>query len=147
MNNKNPHDVRLIYLACAWLITHRGHFLNNLNVEKLDEIMDISSVYQNFINYFTENGYRRPWGEIDVSALSEVLKQKTGVTVKNKELQNILLEGKKPEKSGTEEFPFRQDSIIRLLAGGQCKLKDVFLQRRISGFGISIVGDGRGEVW
>lgn len=76
MNNKNPHDVRLIYLACAWLITHRGHFLNNLNVEKLDEIMDISSVYQNFINYFTENGYRRPWGEIDVSALSEVLKQK-----------------------------------------------------------------------
>ena len=105
MNNKNPHDVRLIYLACAWLITHRGHFLNNLNVEKLDEIMDISSVYQNFINYFTENGYRRPWGEIDVSALAEVLKQKTGVTAKNKELQNILLEGKKPEKSGTEEFP------------------------------------------
>jgi len=98
MNNKNPHDVRLIYLACAWLITHRGHFLNNLNVEKLDEIMDISSVYQNFINYFTENGYRRPWGEIDVSALAEVLKQKTGVTVKNKELQNILLEGKNPEK-------------------------------------------------
>ena len=52
INNKNPHDVRLVYLACAWLITHRGHFLNNLNVEKLDEIMDISSVYQNFINYF-----------------------------------------------------------------------------------------------
>lgn len=97
MDNKTPHDVRLVYLACAWLITHRGHFLNNLNVEKLDEIMDFSSVYQNFINYFTENGYKRPWGEIDVSALSEVLKQKTGITVKNKELQNILLEGKKPE--------------------------------------------------
>ena len=126
MDNKTPHDVRLVYLACAWLITHRGHFLNNINVEKLDEIMDFSSVYQNFINYFTENGYKRPWGEIDVSALSEVLKQKTGITVKNKELQNILLEGKKPEKSGTEEFPFSQDSIIRLLAGGQCKLKDVF---------------------
>ena len=53
MDNKAPHDVRLVYLACAWLIAHRGHFLNNLNVEKLDEIMDISSVYQNFINYFT----------------------------------------------------------------------------------------------
>ena len=33
MDNKTPHDVRLVYLACAWLITHRGHFLNNLNVE------------------------------------------------------------------------------------------------------------------
>lgn len=140
MNNKNPHDVRLIYLACAWLITHRGHFLNNLNVEKLDEIMDISSVYQNFINYFTENGYRRPWGEIDVSALSEVLKQKTGVTVKNKELQNILLEGKNPEKSGTEEFPFSQDSIIRLLAGGQCKLKDVFCKEEYLDLGSVSLG-------
>ena len=140
MNNKNPHDVRLIYLACAWLITHRGHFLNNLNVEKLDEIMDISSVYQNFINYFTENGYKRPWGEIDVSALSEVLKQKTGVTAKNKELQNILLEGKKPEKSGTEEFPFSQDSIIRLLAGGQCKLKDVFCKEEYLDLGSVSLG-------
>lgn len=120
------NDVRLVYLACAWLIAHRGHFLNNLNVEKLDEIMDISSVYQNFINYFTENGYKRPWGEIDVSALAEALKRRSGVTAKTKELLKILLNGKKPEKSGTEEFPFSQDSIIRLLAGGQCKLKDVF---------------------
>lgn len=38
MDNKAPHDVRLVYLACAWLIAHRGHFLNNLNVEKLDEM-------------------------------------------------------------------------------------------------------------
>ena len=126
MDNKAPHDVRLVYLACAWLIAHRGHFLNNLNVEKLDEIMDISSVYQNFINYFTENGYKRPCGEIDVSALAEALKRRSGVTAKTKELLKILLNGKKPEKSGTEEFPFSQDSIIRLLAGGQCKLKDVF---------------------
>lgn len=126
MDNKAPHDVRLVYLACAWMIAHRGHFLNNLNVEKLDEIMDISSVYQNFINYFTENGYKRPWGEIDVSALAEALKRRSGVTAKTKELLKILLNGKKPEKSGTEEFPFSQDSIIRLLAGGQCKLKDVF---------------------
>lgn len=88
--------------------------------------MDISSVYQNFINYFTENGYKRPWGEIDVSALAEALKRRSGVTAKTKELLKILLNGKKPEKSGTEEFPFSQDSIIRLLAGGQCKLKDVF---------------------
>ena len=63
---------------------------------------------------------------IDVSALAEALKRRSGVTAKTKELLKILLNGKKPEKSGTEEFPFSQDSIIRLLAGGQCKLKDVF---------------------
>jgi CRISPR-associated endonuclease Csn1 len=58
--------------------------------------------------------------------LAEALKRRSGVTAKTKELLKILLNGKKPEKSGTEEFPFSQDSIIRLLAGGQCKLKDVF---------------------
>lgn len=26
MDNKAPHDVRLVYLACAWLIAHRGHY-------------------------------------------------------------------------------------------------------------------------
>lgn len=78
------------------------------------------------ISGIMENGYKRPWGEIDVSALAEALKRRSGVTAKTKELLKILLNGKKPEKSGTEEFPFSQDSIIRLLAGGQCKLKDVF---------------------
>lgn len=58
--------------------------------------------------------------------MAEALKRRSGVTAKTKELLKILLNGKKPEKSGTEEFPFSQDSIIRLLAGGQCKLKDVF---------------------
>ena len=26
MENAEPHDVRLVYLACAWLVAHRGHF-------------------------------------------------------------------------------------------------------------------------
>ena len=68
------------------------------------------------------------------------MKQKTDVTVKNKELQNILLGEKKPEKVGTEEFPFSQDSIIRLLAGGQCKLKDVFCKEEYLDLGSISLG-------
>ena len=26
MENEEEHDIRLVYLACAWLIAHRGHF-------------------------------------------------------------------------------------------------------------------------
>lgn len=31
MTSNDPHDIRLIYLACAWLVTHRGHFLNEID--------------------------------------------------------------------------------------------------------------------
>ena len=27
MESKEPHDVRLVYLACVYLLAHRGHFL------------------------------------------------------------------------------------------------------------------------
>ena len=49
MKNPEPHDVRLVYLACAWLLAHRGHFLNNLKVENIDKITDITTVYQEFL--------------------------------------------------------------------------------------------------
>ncbi len=126
MNNRNPHDVRLVYLACAWLVSHRGHFLNSLSADKLDEITDITAVYQNFMTFFEDNNYNPPWKATDPEKLGNILKTKAGVTVKNKKLQGLLLDGKKPEKTVSEEFPYSQDSIIRLLAGGQCKLKDIF---------------------
>lgn len=31
IENPAPHDVRLVYLACAWLVAHRGHFLNEIS--------------------------------------------------------------------------------------------------------------------
>lgn len=126
MDSKEPHDIRLVYLACAWLLAHRGHFLNQIKVENLDELTDISSVYDSFLQFFRENEYDQPWGEINAAALGDILKKKTGVTAKQKELKELLLNGKKPEKLAREEFPFSQDGLIRLLAGGSCKPKDLF---------------------
>lgn len=126
MTDQKPHDVRLVYLACSWLVAHRGHFLNNINVEKLDQILDFESVYEEFENFFLDNDYDMPWKEIDVQEFSQALKEKSKVTPKIAELKKILLGGAKPEKNGWERFPFSQESLIRLLAGGQCKLKDLF---------------------
>ena len=126
MTDKKTHDVRLVYLACAWLVSHRGHFLNSLSTDKIDEITDITAVYQNFITFFEDNNYSAPWEETDPGKLGDVLKMKSGVTAKNKELQKLLFNGSKPEKTISEDFPYSRDSIIRLLAGEQCKLKDIF---------------------
>ena len=42
INNDRKHDIRELYSAVAWLVAHRGHFLNPTdgdNVEKLTDII------------------------------------------------------------------------------------------------------------
>ena len=131
MESKEPHDVRLVYLACAWLVAHRGHFFSNISKENLSEIKDFENVYSNLMAFFDENGYRMPWGDIDKAALGDVLKKKAGINAKNKELIAVLNGGKKPGKLSDDEpidenFPFSLEGIIKLLAGGTYALKDLF---------------------
>ena len=45
IDSDKPHDVRLVYLACAWLLAHRGHFFSDVAKEKVDEFTDFSVVY------------------------------------------------------------------------------------------------------
>ena len=52
MENEEEHDIRLVYLACAWLVAHRGHFLSQLSVDNIDSLIDIESVYQKFLHFF-----------------------------------------------------------------------------------------------
>ena len=35
IKNDQPHDSRLIYLACAWLLAHRGHLLSEVSEDNL----------------------------------------------------------------------------------------------------------------
>ncbi len=128
MQNDKPHDVRLVYLACAWLVAHRGHFLNNIDVDRIDEITDISATYDKFIDYFEDNGFDKPWPEVDLKELSLVLKGKLNITNKKKALCQVLLSGAKPAKQAREKFPFSEEAIIGLLAGSQVSLKDLFFK-------------------
>jgi len=140
MENDNPHDVRLVYLACSWLVAHRGHFLSNINKENLVDIKDFSAAYKNFLAFFEENGYRAPWECKETEAIGEILKKKISVSEKTKELANCVLAGGKAEKEGSEEFPFSQEAIIRLLAGRTCKVQDVFCNEAYADFGSVSLG-------
>ena len=35
MSSRKPHDVRLVYLACAYLLGHRGHFLSEVDKDNM----------------------------------------------------------------------------------------------------------------
>ncbi len=126
MNSTDAHDVRLVYLACAWLVAHRGHFLSNISTDDLDSFKDFDKIYTVFMSFFIDNGYDAPWDECNTEALGDILKKKANVTAKSRALINLLYAGKKPSKEASESFPFSRDSIIRLLSGGTVKPKDLF---------------------
>ena len=135
MTSDEPHDIRLVYIAIAWLVAHRGHFLSNIDMDNIASIKDFSIVYDEFMAFFRENEFAMPWDCDSVSELGNILKTKMGVTAKIKELTALLYSGKKPEKDATVDFPYSRDAIIRLLSGGEVKIKNIFCKEDYEEYG------------
>lgn len=148
MHSKEKHDVRLVYLALAWLVSHRGHFLSNISKDNLSEIKDFGAVYRLFLQYFDNNEFRRPWPDVDPEALAGLLKLKTGVTAKYAALINLLNNGQKPLRDSeerVESFPFSLEGILKLLAGGKYSLKSLFGKNEYENLEISSISLGMDE--
>ncbi len=128
MDSNEPHDVRLVYLACAWLVGHRGHFLSSLDPENVTAFTDFKTVYYSFKEYLSSLGYQVPWSEDNLPAVEEALRLDTGVIKKSKALATALFGGEKVPREKTDVFPFSCDAIIRALSGGQVEAKKLFCQ-------------------
>lgn len=127
MNNNEPHDARLVFIACAWLVAHRGHFLSDVDKNNIDAVTDFKSIYKNLVNYIKRDGYALPWSEaINIKEIETVLKAKLGIVKKSKALAAILFEDRKAPKKINEEFEYNYDLIVKLLCGGKASLKDLF---------------------
>ena len=104
MESEKPHDVRLVYLACGWLIAHRGHFLFEVPADKVGELLDFSLVYQEFLAYFLEQQLDLPWSaEISAGKVLEVLQMEAGVKKKEEAFKNELFGGKKIPKAMSQQ--------------------------------------------
>lgn len=135
MKTDEPRDVRLVYLAAAWLVAHRGHFLSNIDKNDLADVKEFTGTYKAFCTYFSDNGYVYPWTGADPLEIAEALKFREGTSAKEKRLIAILLNGAKPAKEGNEEFPFSEAAVIKLLAGGTCKLSELFCKDEYAEYG------------
>lgn len=127
MESKEPHDVRLVYLACAWLVAHRGHFL--LEVRPVGEVTDFQPVYDNLKNFLKHDDYDCPWDSaVDLERLSEVLKEQVGSTRKKQKLTEVLFGSQKVPNTIDEAHEFNYAEILTLLSGGGGKgsLKKLF---------------------
>ena len=125
INNTKAHDVRLVYLACAWLVAHRGHFFSEVSKDHLDDVLNFELCYQELMELFSEN----PLWDCEAKAFGEILKKKIGVSAKYKELCILLFHAPKAPKMHEveeDETYYSIEHILKLLCGGKVSAKDIF---------------------
>lgn len=130
MTGTQPQDIRLVYLACAWLVAHRGHFLYDIPNDNIEEILSFEKVYQELTQYLDGLGQALPWHDRADAAqrLREILQKDVGVRKKADEIKETLFGSKhKLGKTAQDErFPYSEEAVVRLLAGGAVKPADLF---------------------
>lgn len=127
MEDEKPHDVRQVYLATAWLVAHRGHFLNEVDKEKVEEVLNFTVVYESLLQYYRDNSYPLPWECESIQGFQDILLMKKGVNLKEKAFRDLLFGGKK--KKEDEDTVISTNGVLKLLAGGTVADKDLFCQR------------------
>lgn len=131
MTSEIKHDVRLVYIACAWLVAHRGHFLSEVDKKSIHNILNFQPIYDDFIRHF-DGELEEPW-QCDAKTFSEILKRKIRIAEKEKLFIDLLFEGKKPKKDVTDSTPYCIPLMIKLLCGGSVKVSDFFAKEEYSG--------------
>ncbi len=125
IENDEAKDVRFVYIAIAWLMAHRGHFLSEVDKRKIDQILNFDEVYLKFENTCFDVYGEKLW-DCDKEKIKKVMLTRKSITKKEQEFFEILNNGKK--------FKVDQDSqinkalVIKLLSGGQCKADKLFLK-------------------
>lgn len=128
MESEEYHDVRLVYLACAWLVAHRGHFLSEVDKHNIDAVTDFKTVYNELVDFIERDvEYTLPWKETaNLNAVEAALKSKLGVTKKAKAVTEALFGTPKAPKNVNEAHEYNYELVIKLLCGGEVGLKKLF---------------------
>lgn len=130
MESDEPHDVRLVYAACAWLVAHRGHFLSNVSEDDLGAVLDVRGAYDALMEYFPGE---KPW-DCGAEAFGAALREKLNVRAKEARLRELLFAGKKPpdlvyDPDDPDAPRYSRAKMLTLLSGGRVKPGELFVHR------------------
>lgn len=137
MKTDEKADIRYIYTACVWLVAHRGHFLSDIKIENAESLTDTMPAYLELMQWFIDNGYEQPWeceaekfikiinGE-SISSDNTDTKKKMSIKDKENEIEKLCFDGK-PPKEDFESYPFSKKMLYKLLCGGACDIKKLFI--------------------
>lgn len=123
MEDDSYHDPRLVYMACSYILSHRGHFLIEVDENNVDNVTDFNSIYEDFVHWFDSCEVSRPW-ECNQIDFGNILKRKTSINTKKKAFYDLLFQGSKPTSS--EEDIVSKETLIGFLCGGKIKLSALF---------------------
>lgn len=123
MKNKEPHDVRLVYWACSWLLAHRGHFLLDISLDNINMINSGEGVISELMYWFDSQDYERPF-ECDYNKFCGILIAENRRQERERKLKDLLWNGKKPEEK--ENCPIDVQKLIKLICGMKVGICDLF---------------------
>lgn len=98
ISNKAPHDSRLVYWACSWLLAHRGHFLLDISLDNINTINSGEGPVSELMYWFDSLDYERPF-ECDCDKLCEIIIVEKRKQERERRLKELLFNGKKPEET------------------------------------------------
>ena len=118
LESREPHDVRLVYLAILNMFKHRGHFLNNMFAE--EGMASLQSLYEKLKNEMTEN-YNIELAEIpSYEKLEEILIDKKYSKSVRVEMVRTFLNLDKKDRT--------QNEMWKIICGLQGTLEIIFGQ-------------------
>ncbi len=123
IEDKKPHDVRLVYLAVAWLLANRGHFLNPVAEDNVMEVLNFDLVFEEFLECLSGNYEVKDFDVVNREDLQDILKSKTGISKREKALIELFL-GKKVKVE--EEDKLNKNELIKFIAGGKVSPSKLF---------------------
>ncbi len=123
MKNKAPHDVRLVFIAVAWILAHRGHFLLDVEVNNIDKINNISELFHNLMSWFDTQEYVRPF-ECNPEQFGEILTNEKRKQEREHKLKDLLWNGKKAEQDSDSSID--AEKLVKLVSGLKVKLSELF---------------------
>ncbi len=119
MESNNTFDVRLVYVACAWILAHRGHFFSSVDKEKIHDIFSFSNVYGEMQAVLEERDIYFPWNEYsDPAKIKEHLTRPVSRTERHDQLVKYLKIEKKKDKNWNE--------FLKMLCGCEGNLSLLF---------------------
>lgn len=115
INNDEYHDPRLVYMACSYILSHRGHFLLDIDKDKADSVTDFNPIFEELMQWFVSNEIDKPW-ECDADEISNILMTNSKLD-KAQELK---------EKVSGKSKEINYKSFVDIICGKKVKLSDLF---------------------
>lgn len=128
MSDASAHDVRIVYLAIAWLVAHRGHFLSNISENNVENIMNPDNAYNELMDFFDED---KPWRNLNSDERAEFFKILSsgglGISAREKAISKLLGNRNKSDKDDDKPY-YNSSIVIKLMCGGEYELSKLFPQ-------------------